>query len=127
MPGFWRLCRTDTKGKRDEPDDPPDNNKYQRTRKNIQSMSPSNLLKLNKGAAEILGMQKQHWLAVGTDFWMTVSQNSCATLFKVALGLLDIIHFIADMMHAARRILSQKTGQDRCVAEWLQELDLGVG
>lgn len=34
------------------------------------------LLQLNERAIEILGMQEDHRLAVGPDFWLAIAQNT---------------------------------------------------
>src|SRR5690606_2840098 len=65
-------------------------------------------------------------LAVRSRLRLSVAENTRAfRLEPVARGK-NVLDLVADMMHAARRVLFQKGGDGRPLAQWLQQFDLGV-
>ena len=69
----------------------------------------SDLLKFNERAAKILGMQKQHGLAVRADTRLFISQHPRAARFQLIAGIHNIVHLIADMVHTAIGMTLQKS------------------
>src|SRR5882724_8182090 len=86
----------------------------------------SRLLDLDQGSAEILGMQEQHWLAVGADLGLAVPQHARAALTQTIARRSDVAHLVADVVNAALRSAREKIGNWRALAERGDQLDLGV-
>src|SRR5919206_4217247 len=87
----------------------------------------SSLFELDQGAAEILGVQEQHRLAVRADLRLAAAQHPRALPGQPVARRADVRDLVADVMDAALRIAPQKTRDGRIGAERLQELDLRVG
>jgi len=87
----------------------------------------SGLLELDQGAVEIPGMQEEHRLAMRADLRLTPAEHPRAGSEQVIACGDDVIHLIADVMDAARRVLLEKAPDRACIAERFEKLDLGIG
>ena len=72
------------------------------------------------------GMQEQHRLAVRADLRLAVAEHARAGGLQLVARGEDVVDLVADMMHAAGRVLLEEGGDRRALAERLQQLDLGV-
>src|SRR6266478_2804484 len=88
--------------------------------------SASRLFDLDEGAAEILGVEEQHRLAMGTDFRLAVAEDARAGRAEAIARGHDVIDLTAQMMHAAGRVLVEKAAHRGIGAERLQQLDLAI-
>ena len=61
------------------------------------------LFDFDQGSAEILRVQEQYGLAVGSDTGFAISQDARAFAFQLVACRDDVCHFETDMMHAAIR------------------------
>src|SRR5439155_15186717 len=86
--------------------------------------SVSRLFQLDQGAAEILGVEEEHRLAVGPDFWLAVAEHAGARCAQAITRGDDVADLEAQMVHAAGRVLVEKAPHRRAGAERLQQLDL---
>src|SRR5262245_25442766 len=89
--------------------------------------APSGLLDLHQRAAEVLGMQEQHGLAVGADLRLAVSEHPRTLCLELVPGGADVVDLVADMVDPAVRIALEELRDRRGLSERLEELDLGVG
>ena len=65
--------------------------------------------------------------AVGTGTRFTVPQNPGSFGHQMLDGRMDVLNFVADVMHAAAGIAVQEFLHRGTLAQWMQQLDLGVG
>src|SRR5215469_12819940 len=72
-------------------------------------------------------MEKEHRLAVRPGFRRAVAEHTGPFPAELVARLQDIVDLIAQMMNAAVRVALEEPCNRRIRAEWLQELDLGVG
>ena len=86
----------------------------------------SSLLQLDLRAAEILRVQEQHRLAVGTDAWLTVAKYPCAAGRQSIPGRTDILYLVAYVVHATGGMALEERGDGRLFAQRVQQLDLGI-
>src|SRR5205823_3567652 len=84
------------------------------------------LLQLDQGAVEVLGVQEQNRLVMGTEPGLAVAQHARALASQPVAGGQDIVHLVADVMDAAGGIALEIGAERRSLAQGLQELDLGV-
>src|SRR5690606_25880746 len=84
------------------------------------------LFELDERAAEILGMQEQHGLAMGTDLGFAIAENARSRSLETIAGRNDIVDFIAKMMNATVGIAFEKLGDWRIGAKRLQQFYLRV-
>ena len=72
------------------------------------SGSCSCLLDLDQGAAEILGVQEQHRLAVGADLRLAVAEHARALGLEPVARRDDVVDLVADVVNAAVGIALEK-------------------
>lgn len=72
-------------------------------------------------------MQKQHWLPVGSNLRLTITQYSGPVRQQLVARCNDIIHLVANVVNSARSVLFQKFCNRRIVAERFKQFDLRVG
>src|SRR5580693_2554833 len=70
----------------------------------IRARAGLNLLELDQGAAEILGMEEQYRLVVSAEFGLAVAKHARAFGLELVARGNDVFHLVADMVHAASRI-----------------------
>ena len=58
-------------------------------------------VQLHQRAAEILGMQKKHFFAMGAAFRLAVAEDARTRALQPIADRPDVIDFIADVVHAA--------------------------
>src|SRR6185312_3109610 len=93
----------------------------------MNQLMASGLFELDQRAAEILGMEEEHRLAMGTDTRLAIAQDPRARGFEAIARRLYIRHLIAEMVHAARRAALEKARDRRVLSQRRQQFDLGVG
>src|SRR5262249_17410307 len=91
------------------------------------SPSPSRLLQLDQRAAEVLGMEEQHRLAVRAGLRRAVAEHAGALPPEPVARRQDVIDLVAQMVDAAVRVALEESRDRRILAERLEQLDLGVG
>src|SRR6185437_16051090 len=84
------------------------------------------LFQFDQGTQKILGMQKQHRLAVCADPGGSVAQHARSGRFQPVAGGDDVFHLVAKMMHAPGRVLLQECSDRGALTQRLEQLDLGV-
>ena len=83
------------------------------------------MLELNKDSVAILGVQEHDRLAVRADLGLRSEAPDLVGLDRLD-GIVDVVHLDADVVEAAV-LVALKEGADRALlAEWVQELQLGV-
>ena len=87
---------------------------------------PLHLLQLDQRPIEILGVEKQHRLAVRADLRGAVAQRAGAGLRQLIPRGDDVVDLEAQMVHAAVGVVPQILRDRRIGAERLQQLDLRV-
>src|SRR5215470_3020445 len=92
-----------------------------------QPIAASYLLELDQRAEEVLGMEEQHRLAVGAEAGLAVAQNPRPLPRQPVARGADVGDLIADMVDPAAGIAGEESGDRRCLAERMDQLDLGVG
>src|SRR5262249_12783878 len=105
--------------------DPPAD-KIDRKREGNTHNSRLNLLDFNEGSAEILGVKKQNWLAVRTDFGLAGAEHASALGQQLIAGREYVFHLIADVMDAAIGIALKEFGNWRGFSERLKQLDFRI-
>src|SRR5689334_14525861 len=86
----------------------------------------SSLFQFDKRADEILGMQEDHGLAMRADARLARSGNRGALRPHLVPSSVNVFDFIADVVHAAIRILLEEIRDRRIVAQRLEQFDLRV-
>ena len=86
----------------------------------------SDLLELDQGAAEILGVQEKDRLAVGAGFRLAVAEHARAGRLEAIARGDDVVDLVADMVHAAGGVAREELRDRRGRAQRMQQLDLGV-
>src|SRR5229473_8309776 len=109
-----------------EPRTPPPTRCRHRRRRRSPSSS-LNLLELDERAAEILRVEEEHGLAVRADLRLAIAENTRAAGGEAIARGNDVGDLVAEMVHAAARVLGEITGDRRVGAERLEQLDFGVG
>src|SRR5918993_3657885 len=92
----------------------------------VNSLS-SGLLEFDERAVKVLGVQEKHGFSVGSDLRFARAQHPGPRIHKPVAGSRNIVHLVADMMHAAVRVLLQELGDGRVLTQGFQEFDLSVG
>src|SRR5258708_11632074 len=87
----------------------------------------SHLLQFDQRAAEILGVQEENRLSVGTDLRLAVAEHPRAFDAKLVASGKQILDLIAEMVHATARVAVEIAAHRRIGAEGLQQFDLAVG
>src|SRR5580704_5526265 len=93
----------------------------------VQATCASGLFEFDQSAAEILRVQEQHRLAMGSDFGLAVAEDARALPFQAVARRDDVVDLIADMVDAAVGIALEKFRNRRPLTEWFQKLDLCIG
>src|SRR5260370_12858374 len=83
------------------------------------------LLDLDQRPAKILGVQEQHRLAVGADLRLPVAQDPRAGRLEPLPRGPDVVHLVAQMMHAAVGIAVQEVFDWRSGSQRLAHTHLG--
>src|ERR1041385_9415299 len=86
----------------------------------------SSLFQFDKRADKILGMQEDHGLAMRADARLARSGNRGALRPQLVPSSVNVFDFIADVVHAAIRILLEEIRDRRIVAQRLEQFDLRV-
>ena len=94
--------------------------------KAVNIVASLRLLKLDERSQEVLGMKEQNGLSMRAEPGDAVAQHARTRSLQTVARSDDIVHLVADMVHAARWIFFQKGGNRRGIAERLQQLDPGV-
>src|ERR1700750_138056 len=66
--------------------------------------APSRLLDLHQRAAEVLGVQEQHGLAVGADLRLAVPKHPGTLCLELVTGGADVLDLVADVVDSTIRI-----------------------
>src|SRR6266702_1922236 len=66
--------------------------------RNDEPRVASRLFQLDQGAAEILGVEEQHRLAVGADFRLTVAEQAGARFAQAVARGDNVVDLVAQMM-----------------------------
>ena len=64
---------------------------------------------------------------MGAGLGLATAEDAGAPLFQAVPGGDDVVDFVADMMHSARRVALQEPGEGRIRAQRRDELDRRVG
>src|SRR4051794_1563746 len=86
----------------------------------------SHLLQLDQGAAEVFWVQEQNRLVMGAEFRLAVAEHAGTGGGQTVTGGKDIVNLVADMVHAAGRVLVEKAAHRRIGPKRVQQLDLAV-
>src|SRR3954452_1159200 len=68
----------------------------------------SNLLEFDQRSVEILRMQEQYGLPVRSDLGLAVAQHARAACFQLVASREDVVHLVADMVHAPVGVLLEE-------------------
>ena len=71
-------------------------------------------------------MQEQHRLAMRADLRLAVAEHPRAGRHQPVARGQDVVHLVADMVHAAGRVLLEEGGDRRALAQRFEQFDLGV-
>jgi len=83
------------------------------------------LLELHQHAVHRLGMQEHDRLAMSADLGLLVEHHDAPGL-QLLDGLVDVLDLEAHVVDAARRLGLEEVLDGALLAEWPQELELGV-
>src|SRR3546814_16721799 len=83
----------------------------------------SGLFQFDQRTAEILRVQEQHRLAMGTDARLPVAQDAGTPGLQAVARLQDVVNLVAEVVDPAARRLGAEPGDRRRLAQRAKQFD----